>query len=325
MQLLILSANPPKVQEERVLSTALKDRIAEARTAAPHMADFIDKLVEPVKERLELAEQTSDWVMPNGLEIGADPNNDWRLNINLKAIAAGYEPTTPPSHWYCGTLTELRENRRETWPNKANEDERKAAELRRQIEAEQEAARIEFRRKQAEAELAAEANKKPKNRVPFAGTIPTPGDPLAKPAVFGASALARAMAREDFKRNENMYIDRFDFSTDIREAREMGSFLRGISGGWMRWDADGRTGPRNGVAKFVAPLPKAAFDAYKKAEGLFGDSMVRIYSPDPAHFQETRLRAIDPVIIGLVGDQYYEVFRWDIASDIAAVINKVVK
>lgn len=301
----------------------LKDRIAEARSAAPHMADYIDQLVAPVKERLELEEQTKDWVMPNGKEIGADLSADANLRTNLKAIAAGYEPTTPPSHWYCGTLGELRENHRETWPNKRNTDERVAAEK-------AEKARLAARRKQAEETLAVEAELS-RTRVPFSGTIGKDVNglmsreegrrvdslvesladkwmpsSLTSPAVFTNSG-----ARLDRIWDRDMYIDRFDF-----RAQEMAAWIN--NNGWS-------TTQRDGVAKFVAPLPRAAYDAYQEAKGIFGEQGLRIYSPDPSHFQETKLRAIDPVIIGCVGDRYYEVFRWDIDKDIATAINKVVK
>ena len=83
-----------------------------------------------------------------------------------------------------------------------------------------------------------------------------------------------------------------------------------------------------GVATFTAPMPRAAFDAYQKARDVFGPANLRIYSPDRAHFQQNTLRAIDPVIIGKVDGpepRYFEVYRWDIAEDIAHAVNKVMK
>jgi len=106
-------------------------------------------------------------------------------------------------------------------------------------------------------------------------------------------------------------------------AREM---ARQMSLSSDRWTPSTTISATRMVASFVAPLPRAAFDAWKKAEEVFGWQEMRVYSPDQSHFQQNIVRPIDPVIIGRVnlgnGEfQHFEVFRWDIKEDIAHALN----
>jgi len=208
---------------ESVYRRVLRDR--------PEMTDFADAYWIRTKALWETEQAASDWVTAEGRPING--NASTRLPaLVLRALDKGYEPTSVPAHWYCGTLP--RPEREDIWLGGWMFG------------------------------TVREHEQWPDARMKEKDYLPTPGFFRSKPAKK----------------------DRL-------------------------------------VQKFKAPLPKGAYEAYREAEKLF--TGVRIYSPDPMHFEEHPLRSIDPVIIGQLNDGkealYFEVFRWDIKEDIAYAIN----
>jgi len=117
----IIERDQVKASEKKAIATA------------PQFKDYIETITAPVYAQRLAAKAAKGWVNPDGTEINTSAKNEAAVASCLRALTAGYEPTTPPSHWYCGMLPlkakkndGLRRLPEETWPNRIAKDAEEA-------------------------------------------------------------------------------------------------------------------------------------------------------------------------------------------------------
>jgi hypothetical protein len=99
---------------------------------------------------------------------------------------------------------------------------------------------------------------------------------------------------------------------------------------WPQWSPETRyrskTRDRD-THVYTGPMPAIALQRYAAVKSLIDD--VRVYSPRPEDFETIREDdpSPDPVLIGMIAflgePQYFEIARWDIDKDLAAIFGSV--
>lgn len=82
---------------------------------------------------------------------------------------------------------------------------------------------------------------------------------------------------------------------------------------------------RGGALTFTSAIPAEALVKYADLKGLFDDT--RVYSPNKRDFMlEENPAPRDPVILGMIElmkeKYYFEIVRWDITEDLAAIFKR---
>lgn len=79
---------------------------------------------------------------------------------------------------------------------------------------------------------------------------------------------------------------------------------------------------KHDMMQFGGVIPIEALEKIADTKSLF--ESIRIYSPNPEHFNKVEPVPTDPIAFGrirLMGeDHYFEVVRWDISEDLAALV-----